>query len=69
MLYAESALEQLRGSFNKLGLDYNTSRLDERLVELNVAKHNVEVKVWFDVDKQIFGFDMLQGGCKTYSDF
>lgn len=69
MLYVESALEQLRNSLDEAGLKYDIEKLDEKSVNINVIKNNIEIKVWFDVDKQIFGFDMLQGGCKTYSDF
>lgn len=69
MIYVETALEQLRNSFDELGLVYNIDKLDENSVQLGVVKNSVEIKVWFNADKQIFGFDMLQGGCKTYTEF
>lgn len=69
MLYAEDACRNLRDSLDGLGLSYNINKVEEKSVEFIVNKNGIETKVWFDVDKQIFGFDMLQGGCKTYDDF
>lgn len=66
MIYVESALEQLRNSFDSSGLRYELGELDEKRVEINVVKNGVEVRTWFDVEKQIYGFNMIQGGCKTY---
>jgi hypothetical protein len=69
MIYVESALQQLRESFDKLSLTYEMGDLDEKGVEINIVKSNLTIRTWFNVEKQLFGFDMLQGGCKTYGDF
>lgn len=66
MIYTEGALEQLRNVFDNNGLKYELGSITEKLAELTVIKNNITVRVWFDADKQLFGFDMIQGGCKTY---
>lgn len=66
MLYSDSALEQLRGFLNSHGYPYETNQLDEKTVRLNAKIGDYVIPVWFLVDKQIFGFDMINGGSKTY---
>lgn len=67
MLYSDTALEQLRTSLTNMGYPFETNQLDEKTVRLNVKVSDYVIPVWFLVDKQIFGFDMLNGGSKTCS--
>lgn len=65
MLYSDTALEQLRTSLTNMGYPFETNQLDEKTVRLNVKVTDYTIPVWFLVDKQIFGFDMINGGSKT----
>lgn len=67
MLYSDTALEQLRTSLTNMGYPFETNQLDEKTVRLNVKVSDYVIPVWFLVDKQIFGFDMINGGSKTCS--
>lgn len=67
MLYSDSALEQLRTFLNNHGYPYETNQLDEKTVRLNAKIGDYTIPVWFLVDKQIFGFDMINGGSKPYT--
>ena len=67
MIYVEDALGQLRSYFDSIGLIYELGTITEKQAELVVEKNSITVRTWFDADKQLFGFDMIQGGCKTYS--
>lgn len=67
MLYSDTALEQLRTSLTNMGYPFETNQLDEKTVRLNVKISDYVIPVWFLVDKQIFGFDMINGGSKTCS--
>lgn len=67
MLYSDTALEQLRTSLTSMGHSFETNQLDEKTVRLNVKVTDFIIPVWFLVDKQIFGFDMINGGSKTCS--
>lgn len=67
MLYSDSALEQLRTCLTNNGYPFEMNQLDEKIVRLNVKISDYIIPVWFLVDKQIFGFDMINGGSKTCS--
>lgn len=67
MLYSDTALEQLRTCLSSHGYPFESNQLDEKTVRLNVKVSNYIIPVWFLVDKQIYGFDMLNGGSKTCS--
>lgn len=67
MLYSDTALEQLRSCLTNMGYPFETNQLDEKTVRLNVKVSDYIIPVWFLVDKQIFGFDMINGGSKTCS--
>lgn len=67
MLYSDTALEQFRTSLTNMGYSFETNQLDEKTVRLNVKVTDYTIPVWFLVDKQIFGFDMINGGSKTCS--
>lgn len=67
MLYSDTALEQLRNCLTNMGYPFETNQLDEKTVRLNVKVKDYIIPVWFLVDKQIFGFDMINGGSKTCS--
>lgn len=67
MLYSDTALEQLRTSLTNMSYPFETNQLDEKTVRLNVKVSDYVIPVWFLVDKQIFGFDMINGGSKTCS--
>lgn len=67
MLYSDTALEQLRTSLTNMSYLFETNQLDEKTVRLNVKVSDYVIPVWFLVDKQIFGFDMINGGSKTCS--
>lgn len=67
MLYSDSALEQLRTCLTNNGYPFEMNQLDEKIVRLNVKISDYIIPAWFLVDKQIFGFDMINGGSKTCS--
>lgn len=67
MLYSDSALEQLRICLTNNGYPFEMNQLDEKIVRLNVKISDYIIPAWFLVDKQIFGFDMINGGSKTCS--
>lgn len=67
MLYSDSALEQLRTCLTNNGYPFEMNQLDEKIVRLNVKISDYIIPAWFLVDKQIFGFDMVNGGSKTCS--
>lgn len=67
MLYSDSALEQLRTCLTNNGYPFEMNQLDEKIVRLNVKVSDYIIPAWFLVDKQIFGFDMINGGSKTCS--
>ena len=67
MLYSDSALEQLRTCLTNNGYPFEMNQLDEKIVRLNVKVSDYIIPAWFLVDKQIFGFDMVNGGSKTCS--
>ena len=69
MVYVEDALGQLRAFLDGAGLKYDLGAISEKQAELTVVKNNISIRVWFEGDKQLFGFDMIQGGCKTYQKF
>ena len=69
MIYTDSALQSFRESFDRAKLNYDIAQVDERLVRFVIHQDDFSIVSWFDADKQIFGFDMLNGGCKTYEDF
>lgn len=66
-MFAEEALSQLRGVLNKLKLKYDIINTNDDVVDLLVECGEGTLKVWFDVHSQYFGFDMSEGGSKTYS--
>lgn len=68
MINAEKALECLRSSLESMHLRYEVSNLTDKLVELDVINNSVSIPVWFDTSKQLYGFNLLAGGCKTYAD-
>lgn len=69
MIYADTALAQFREFFDGTGTTYETRSLSDSSVELEVNSRGTCITVWFDVSRQIYGFNMLQGGCKTYDSF
>lgn len=69
MIYADEAVEQFRTHFDSIGLTYQIKQMDEKDFQFVITKNGVDISCWFDVSKQIYGFDMIQGGCKTYSSF
>ena len=73
MLYSDSALNQLISGVEGLGFTYEVGVVNEKYAELlvNIDKsgfeeNRIDVTVWFDVAIQLFGFNLLQTGAKTY---
>ena len=69
MIYTDIALKQFRNSYDEANLKYSIENADEKSVKVVIEKNEVSVTTWFDAEKQIFGFDMIQGGCKTYESY
>lgn len=71
-MYSDEALAELKDICNSCDMDCHTSQCDTKKVSIIVDPDGLNLTAWFDVNKQLFGFDMLHGGCKTYdnpSDF
>lgn len=71
-MYSDEALAELKDICNSCDMNCRTSQCDTKKVSIIVDPDGLNLTAWFDVNKQLFGFDMLHGGCKTYdntSDF
>ena len=66
MIYTDSALTMLRQVFENLDLMYRENNITSDFVDLQVGTDVFSIRVWFDVSKQSFGFDMTNGASKTY---
>lgn len=65
------ALEQLEGLFEEgLADSYSVTLVNNTKVDMQIVKSGVELRVYFDAQKQIYCFDLLNNsGTKTYKDF
>lgn len=66
---ADEAIGKFRECFSGSELQYDFSNSDVNSVRCEVEYDDFRLNVWFDVQKQMWGFDMLNGGSKTSADF
>lgn len=66
MIYVEQGLEMLRTCMTELGLEYEVGKAESAFVEIAVQVADQSVTVWFDTKKQLFGFNLIAGGIKSY---
>lgn len=67
VMYPDEASNLLTNWLSGRGYTYVQSKLSSDCVEYDVSINNTSIKVWFDANKQLFGFDRLHGGVKTGS--
>lgn len=68
MTYADTALNEMKECFEEMKLDYSVETLTEAKVLIDVNLKNAVIHTWFDVQAGSYGFDMLNGGSKSFSD-
>lgn len=66
---ADEAIAKFRTCFDSAGLEYEFINSDVNTVRCNVTRGDVTLCTWFDVTKQVWGFDLLQGGQKVCDQF
>ena len=67
-IHSDTAILELRNMIIENHLDFEVSKADDNRVELLAKGKDLELCVWFDVSKQLYGFNMLDGGCKKSTD-
>ena len=67
MITVESALENLKQCLNKLNIEYSVLSAEPN-IQINTYRDSVQIECWFDSVKQLYGFNMIQGGIKAYAD-
>lgn len=66
---ADEAIAKFRNCFDEAGLEYEIVDSDASNVRLEVRRDDVTLCAWFDVEQQLWGFDLLQGGHRTSNKF
>lgn len=66
---ADEAISRFRECFKDSEFQYDFAGSDMNMVRCEVTHDDFRLSVWFDVQKQLWGFDMLNGGSKTAQDF
>ena len=64
---SEKALEQLKKSLNKLEIDYSVIT-SEKDIKISTRRDSVSVDCWYNSQQQTFGFTLVNGGIKSYTD-
>lgn len=65
MYYSDNVLSLFRENLNNVEIVESSNKM----VKATTVVNNIAFSLWFDCDKQLFGFDMLQGGIKSYQSF
>ena len=68
MVYSDSALNEMKSCFDEMGFNYTVESLTEERVLVDVHLKDVTIQTWFDVKSGSYGFDMINGGSKTFAD-
>lgn len=66
---ADEAIAKFRACYDDAGLAYEITESDSEFIRVVVSKDEVSIETWFDVTKQLWGFDLLQGGHKFFESF
>lgn len=68
-MHTDEALNQLRGTADKLGYTFNLGSLGADKVEVKYGYKDITLFAWYQRTgkDENFGFDLLQGGSKAYS--
>lgn len=67
-IYADVALGELRDALTRYGYIFQEGKVAADGVDMFVDIGDKQICVWFSADKQLYGFNMLQGGSKTARD-
>ena len=62
-IHADTALSDLT---NGLSYDYEIGNVTDDDVEVFITKDDIQVCVWFSCDKQMYGFNLQNGGSKSF---
>ena len=65
MYYSDNVLSLFRENLDNVEIVESSNKF----VRATTVVNNITFSLWFDCDKQLFGFDMLQGGVKSYQSF
>lgn len=65
MYYSDNVLSLFRENLDNVEIVESSNKI----VKASTVVNNIKFSLWFDCDKQLFGFDMLQGGVKSYQSF
>jgi len=68
LIYADVACNQIENWLKEDDYEYTRTSLSAEYVSFNVEVLSYTLSVWFSVDKQLYGFNMLNGGSKTSKD-
>lgn len=69
VIYSDEACKLLTDWLEENGYEYEQGNMNAECVEFSVKIGNYSILVWFSTERQVFGFNMLQGGSKTSSKF
>lgn len=65
-IYTDTALSEIQEYLNgKNDWDVERGDISTVLVEFFITVKGLRLRLWFNSDKQVYGFDMLNGGSKT----
>lgn len=65
-IHTDTALEEMQSILDtKKDWDIEKGAINSSSVEYFITVKGIPLRLWFDYDKQIYGFDMLNGGSKT----
>lgn len=68
-LQADEAIAKFRACYDDAELDYEVAESDVNFVRVTVNRDDISIETWFEVDSQLWGFDLLQGGRKSFDTF
>lgn len=68
-LQADEAIAKFRACYDDAELAYEVAESDVNFVRVTVSKDDISIETWFEVDSQLWGFDLLQGGRKSFDKF
>lgn len=69
IIYSDEACKLFTDWLEENGYEYEQGNINAECVEFNVHIGNYSILVWFSTERQVFGFNMLQGGSKTNAKF
>lgn len=69
IIYVDEACRQFTQYLKSRGFSYTQGSINAERAEFKVNIGSYNILVWFSAEKQVYGFDMLQGGSKIFSSF